>query len=87
MKNNSFKYRVNPRFLHLWRVTHIVCMEYTVSVPATVSADKQAKDSTGLDRGGGIPLMLSDGSRYGTKLKDRIQPLAERIKYLQKRFN
>ena len=27
MKTNSFKYRVNPRFLHLWRVTHIVCID------------------------------------------------------------
>ena len=39
-----------------------------------------------MDRGVVIPLQLSDGTHYGEELKDRIQPLTERIKLLQKRF-
>ena len=86
MKNNSFKYRVNPRFLHLWRVTHIVCLEYTVTVPETGSAEELSRECTGLDRGVVIPLQLSDGTQYGTELKERTGPLTEKIKLLQKRF-
>ena len=62
------------------------CMEYRVSVPETLSAEALAEDLAGMDRGVTVPLMLSDGTQYGTELKDRIQPLAERIKLLQKRF-
>ena len=62
------------------------CMEYTVRVPETGSAEELSQDCAGMDRGVVIPLMLSDGTHYGDELKDRIQPLTERIKLLQKRF-
>ena len=62
------------------------CMEYRVSVPETLSAEALAEDLAGMDRGVTVPLQLSDGTRYGTELKDSIQPLLERIKLLQKRF-
>ena len=62
------------------------CMEYTVRVPDTGSAEELSQDCAGLDRGVVIPLMLSDGTHYGEELKDSIQPLLERIKLLQKRF-
>ena len=62
------------------------CMEYTVRVPDTGSAEELSQDCAGLDRGVVIPLMLSDGTHYGDELRDRIQPLTERIKLLQKRF-
>ena len=39
-----------------------------------------------MDRGVVIPLQLSDGTHYGVELKDRIQPLTERIKLLQRRL-
>ena len=63
-----------------------VCMEYRVSVPETLSAEELSQDCAGMDRGVVIPLQLSDGTHYGEELKDRIQPLTERIKLLQKRF-
>ena len=62
------------------------CLEYAVSVPETGSAEELSQDCAGMDRGVVIPLMLSDGTHYGDELKDRIQPLTERIKLLQKRF-
>ena len=62
------------------------CLEYTVTVPGTLSADELSRACAGLDRGVVIPLMLSDGTHYGDELRDRIQPLLERIKLLQRRL-
>ena len=62
------------------------CLEYTVTVPETGSAEELSRECTGLDRGVVIPLQLSDGTQYGTELKERTEPLTEKIKLLQKRF-
>ena len=62
------------------------CLEYTVTVPETRSAEELSRECTGLDRGVVIPLQLSDGSQYGRELKERIEPLTEKIRLLQKRF-
>ena len=62
------------------------CLEYTVTVPGTLSAEELSQDCAGMDRGVVIPLQLSDGTHYGVELKDRIQPLTERIKLLQRRL-